>query len=207
MEPRTIATEIEEVVPGIWRWHILDDRIGSESDAYAVATDSGAVLIDPLPLAPDQLARLGPVAAICLTAACHQRSAWRYRKEFGVKVYAPQGCRETDEEPDIRYRADDALPGGLTAVYTPGPENAHYAFLRKATPSALFCADLISREDGDVLEFIPFDYHDDPDATIASTRRLLDLDFSVLCLAHGTPITDDPHAALRDLLARETEED
>ena len=29
---------------------------------------------------------------------------------------------------------------------------------------------------------------------------LLDLRFSILCFTHGTPILDDPHAALRELL-------
>ena len=31
-------------------------------------------------------------------------------------------------------------------------------------------------------------------------ERSLELDFGILCLAHGTPITSDPHEALRELL-------
>jgi hypothetical protein len=31
-------------------------------------------------------------------------------------------------------------------------------------------------------------------------EKLLDLPFSVLCLDHGAPVTDDPKAALRALL-------
>jgi hypothetical protein len=31
---------------------------------------------------------------------------------------------------------------------------------------------------------------------------LLDLRFSVLCFNHGTPITDNPQAVLRELLQR-----
>ena len=35
-EPRATAKRIDQVAPGLWRWHVLDERIGSESDAYAV---------------------------------------------------------------------------------------------------------------------------------------------------------------------------
>jgi|APTNR8051073442_1049403.scaffolds.fasta_scaffold15281_4 glyoxylase-like metal-dependent hydrolase (beta-lactamase superfamily II) len=198
-EPETIAETIEKVLPGVWRWHVQDERIGAESDAHAVQDVAGTVLIDPLPLRPAALERLHPIVAICLTAACHQRSAWRYRREYGVKVYAPEGARATDEEPDVRYRADELLPGGLKAIHTPGPEHAHYAFWREPSPGVLFCPDLIMRDAGGALAFMPAEYHDDPEATRDSVRRLLDLAFDVLCLDHGAPITADPHAALRTL--------
>lgn len=200
-EPRATATRIEEVAPGLWRWHVLDERIGAESDAYAVRGEAGTVLIDPLPLAGEALRALEPVAAICLTAACHQRSAWRYRKAHGVNVYAPEGSRRMDEEPDRRYGDGDALPGGLVAIHTPGPEQVHYAFLREAAPAVLFCPDLVMRGETGGLAFVPAEYHDDPEATRASVRRLLEYRFDILCLAHGAPITDNPHAALRELLA------
>jgi glyoxylase-like metal-dependent hydrolase (beta-lactamase superfamily II) len=202
-EPKAVAETLEEVVPGIWRWHVLDERIGSESDAHAVSDQTGTVLIDPLPLRDEALKRLEPIVAICLTAACHQRSAWRYRRAFSVKVYAPADCRAMDEESDGRYRAGDMLPGGLKAIHTPGPEQTHYAFWRERSPAVLFCADLIMREDGGDLAFIPAEYHEDPEATRESVRRLLDLPFEVLCMDHGAPITADPHAALRKLLGRD----
>lgn len=199
-EPETIAGKVERVVPDVWRWFVWDDRIDFESDAHAVADARGTVLIDPLPLRPEALRKLEPVAAICLTAACHQRSAWRYRKQFGVKVYAPEGSRAMEEAPDITYKAGDVLPGGLTAIHTPGPEVPHYAFWREAGPGVLFCPDLVMRSEGGDLEFVPPSYHEDPDATRDSVRRLLDLPFSVLCMDHGAPIRKDPHAALRKLL-------
>ena len=205
-EPKAVAETVEEVVPGVWRWHVWDDRIDFESDAHAVSDEGGTVLIDPLPLQEEALKKLEPIVAICLTAACHQRSAWRYRKTFGVEVYAPEGCRAMDEEPDVRYRTGEMLPGGLKAIHTPGPEEAHYAFWRERSPAVLFCPDLIMYETNGEYEangelaFIPAEFHDDPEATRDSVRRLLDLPFEVLCMDHGAPITADPHAALRKLL-------
>jgi glyoxylase-like metal-dependent hydrolase (beta-lactamase superfamily II) len=202
-EPNAVAESLEEVTPGIWRWHIWDDRIDFESDAHAVACDGGTVLIDPLPLHEDALRKLEPIIAICLTAACHQRSAWRYRRDFGVKVYAPEGCRTMDEEPDVQYAADAVLPGGLRAIHTPGPEPAHFALLRKASPAVLFCPDLIMRTADGAIAFISPAYHDDPDATRTSVRRLLTLPFQVLCFDHGAPLTANARLALRRLLNEE----
>jgi glyoxylase-like metal-dependent hydrolase (beta-lactamase superfamily II) len=199
-EPKAVADTLEEVVPGIWRWHVLDERIGAESDAHAVSDQAGTVLIDPLPLREAALKRLEPIIAICLTAACHQRSAWRYRMAYGVRVYAPQGCRTMDEDPDVRYRAGEMLPGNIKAIHTPGPEEAHYAFWCEGSPAVLFCPDLIMRDAKGALAFIPAEYHDDPEATRESVRRLLNLPFEVLCMDHGAPVTANPHAALRKLL-------
>ena len=203
-EPRSIAERVEEVVPGVWRWTIAhDERIGgAETDAHAVVTDDGAVLIDPLPLAPEALERLGRVEAICLTAACHQRSSWRLRQELGVSVHAPRGAKTLAQEPDASYEDGDALPGDLRAVYTPGPESAHYSFLLERGPRVLFCSDLLTHYPGRALEFVPLHYHDDPEATKRSVRGLLELGFDVLCLDHGSPITQSPHSAIRGFLER-----
>jgi hypothetical protein len=86
-------------------------------------------------------------------------------------------------------------------VRTPGPEETHFAFLRRGRPSVLFTADLMTRAPRGALRFIDPDLHDDPEKTRRSVRRLLDLPFSVLCLSHGSPIRRGPHAAIRRLLA------
>lgn len=198
-EPVAVADTLVEVVPGVWHWRVTDERIGgSTSASHAVAVPEGTVLIDPLPLVDTALARLEPVVAICLTAQCHQRSAWRYRKRYGVPVHAPE-TRPMDEEPDTRYRAGDRLPGDLLVLHTPGPEEAHYSFLLEREPGVLFCSDLLMLAEGS-LRFVPFEYHDDPAATRRSVESLLELEIGVLCLAHGEPIADDPKDAMRALL-------
>jgi hypothetical protein len=203
-EPKGVADRAEEVVPGVWRWTIpRDERIGGyETDAHAAAADGGIVLIDPLPLRDEALERLGNVEAICLTAQCHQRSSWRYRRRFDAPVYAPAGVRPMEEEPDELYEEGDVLPGGLRTIRTPGPEEIHFGFLREREPRVLFCPDLLTNYPGEGLDFVPLKYHDDPPKTRESVERLLDLDFAVLCFNHGAPIVDDPHGAIRGLLAR-----
>jgi len=48
---------------------------------------------------------------------------------------------------------------------------------------------------------VPPEYHEDPAETRRSVERLLELPFSVLCLDHGVPLTDDPKAEIQRLLA------
>lgn len=56
-EPKAVAETVDEVVPGVWRWHVLDERIDAESDAHAVSNQGGTVLIDPRELADDTIKR------------------------------------------------------------------------------------------------------------------------------------------------------
>ena len=191
------------MVPGVFSWHVPNELIGGQTSAsHAVSGESGAfVLVDPVQLADAELSRLEPVEAIVLTAACHQRSAWRYRKRFGVPVHLPVGSRETDEEPDAHYGDGDVLPGGLVAVHAPGPEQPHYALLLERSPGVLFCPDQLMRGPDGTLGLVPGEYHEDPAETRRTVERLLELPFSVLCLDHGAPIVDDPKRAIRKLLA------
>lgn len=216
-EPREVAAGVEVVADGVWHWRISNSGIGgATSSSHAVAAAGRSVLVDPVRLADASLAELPRPAAIALTAKCHQRAAWRYRREFGVEVWLPEDAPAADEEPDRRYAEGDVLPGGLTAVRTPGPEWPHYSFLLERGPGVLFCSDLIGREDiagaaagadgatpldaAAGLHFIPPEYHDDPAETRRSVEKLLGLPFAILCLDHGAPVAVDPKAALRALL-------
>ncbi|MGZ4399728.1 MAG: MBL fold metallo-hydrolase [Gaiellaceae bacterium] len=200
-EPLEIADGADEVVEGVWHWRIHNSNIGGAiSSSHAVSTAEGSVLVDPLRLSEEALRALPQATAILLSAKCHQRSAWRYRSALGAAVWMPEDAPAADEEPDRRYAEGDVLPGDLRAIRTPGPEWPHYSFLLEREPAVFFCSDLISNDGGRNLRFVPPEYHDDPEETRRSVEKLLTLDFSVLCLDHGAPITEDPKAALRELL-------
>jgi Metallo-beta-lactamase superfamily len=202
-EPREIAETCQTVAEGLWHWRISNSAIGgATSSSQALASGGDVVLVDPVQLAPDALAELPAATAICLTAKCHQRAAWRYQAELGAPVWAPVGTAAMDGEPDHRYRAGDRLPGGLLAVHTPGPEDVHFCFLLERGDGVLFCSDLLGLRPGAELDFIPLQYHEDPAATRRSVEGLLDLPFAILCLDHGPPVLDDPKAAIRALLER-----
>jgi glyoxylase-like metal-dependent hydrolase (beta-lactamase superfamily II) len=199
-EPREIAEQVEQVTDGVWHWRIHNAAIGGGiSSSHAVATDDGCVLLDPVRLADDAFDALPRPQAVLLTATCHQRAAWHYRAELGIPVWLPNDARAADEEPDNRYTEGDPLPGGLNAIRTPGPEWPHYSFLLEHGPGIVFCSDLLTNY-GDGLAFVPFEFHDDPAETRHSVEALLELDFGILCLDHGAPLTENPKAAIRELL-------
>jgi glyoxylase-like metal-dependent hydrolase (beta-lactamase superfamily II) len=198
-EPKTVAASIEEVVQGIWRWSIHDERIDFVGAAYAVKTDGSAVMIDPLPLEEAALAELGPVEAIVLTCGSHQRCAWRYRRELGVQVYAPALAKEIDEEPDVRYGDGDALPGELHAVFTPGAGTTQHTLVL-GDPKVAFVPDMLVETPDGRVAMLASRWMYDPEEARRSVEKLLDLDFEVLCLAHGGAVTDDAKDALRAAL-------
>lgn len=209
-EPKAKAKNLEEVVPGVYNWHVRDDRIGGvRSDAYAVVDRDGAVvLIDPLPIDEKLLRPLGSITAIVLTAGNHQRSAWRFRKLFNVPVWAPENAHGLEEEPDNFYTSGDTLPGGLTAFHTPGPAEAMFTLWLQQHPRGIvFLSDLLTHEGRGRPEFVPGKYQDDPIRTRASVRRVFDhLPADTLCFAHGEPIVGAGKSALKLALELDDEQ-
>jgi len=67
-------------------------------------------------------------------------------------------------------------------------------------PGVLLCSAAVMR-DGRGLALTPALHHEHPEETRRSVERLLDRRLSSLCLDHGAPVSDDPRAALRQLLA------
>jgi glyoxylase-like metal-dependent hydrolase (beta-lactamase superfamily II) len=209
-EPKTIARAVVRVAPGIHRWRVFDDRIGgAESVGHAVVEGGKVVLVDPIPVAEEKLRRLGKVEAIVLTAACHQRSAWRFRRAFGVPVLGPRGPGVSPtpgdflEAPDRRYGDGDRLPGGLRAIHAPGPTEAMFALWHPGK-GALFLADLLTREGRGVPRFVPDQYQDAPARTRETVRRLhRTLRPRVLLFEHGSPVTRAARAALAAALERD----
>jgi glyoxylase-like metal-dependent hydrolase (beta-lactamase superfamily II) len=199
-EPRTVAASLEEVVPGIRRWSIYDERINFVGAAYAVATNGGVVMIDPLPLEDEALADLGSVEAIVLTCGSHQRCAWRYRGELGAPVYAPAQAQEIEEEPDVRYGDGDTLPGRLSAVFTPGAGTTQHTLVL-GDPKVAFVPDmLVETPEGRVAMLASRWMYDAAEAR-RSVEKLLELDFEVLCLAHGGAVTEGAKDAVRGALS------
>jgi hypothetical protein len=200
-EPKAVAQEAWQVVPGLWHWNLDDERIsGFIGASHAVATDEGTVLIDPHPLAEDALVGLGAIAAIVLTASVHQRASWRLRRELGIPVWVPAPTRDAEEEPDDRYSEGDRLPGGLDAIFTPGAGTTQHT-LHDRQRRAAFVSDLLVRPRGGRLALLSEHLAHDP-AQLRETveTRLLALDVDILCLGHGEPVTDPPHRALRAAL-------
>jgi glyoxylase-like metal-dependent hydrolase (beta-lactamase superfamily II) len=209
-EPRSSARAVVRVAPGLYRWRVSDDRIGGgESVGHALVERGRVVLVDPIPVAEEKLRRLGKVVAIVLTAACHQRSAWRFRRAFGAPVLGPRGPGVSPtpgdflEAPDRRYGDGDRLPGGLRAVHAPGPTEAMFALWHPGK-RALFLSDVLTHDGRGVPRFVPDQYQDEPARTRQTVRRLHQrLRPRILLFEHGAPLTRGARQALVAALERD----
>jgi glyoxylase-like metal-dependent hydrolase (beta-lactamase superfamily II) len=196
---------VGEVVPGVYRFAMHNEQIDGESDGYAVVEKGRVVLIDPLPMSLPALKKLGTVEAICLTASCHERAAKRYQRQFKVPVYAPKRAVDFEGTKIDRWYGPGArLPGGLKAVHSPGPTDAHYSLYLARSGGVVFCADLLTNASGRKLTFVPGEYQDDPQGTRTSVRQLLKLKFRVLCTNHGKPVKTRAKQAIRRTLAQDS---
>ena len=194
---------MQEIAPGLWHWTALREAIRTDVSSYYLAAER--VVLDPM-VPAEGLAWFeehGRPEHLLLTCRHHDRDAWKLRDAFGCTVHVVAGgAHELDGRgPYETYEWGDELPGGIRAeeVDAISPdETALYIPAHRA----LAVADGVVRWPGvPGLTFVPDHLMDDPEATKAGLRaafrRLLELDFDHLLLAHGEPVVGDAKDALR----------
>ncbi|MBW2270364.1 MAG: hypothetical protein JRH16_17500 [Deltaproteobacteria bacterium] len=215
MQPR-------EILPGLWHWTAAHPKIQIEVSTYFVRP--ARVLLDPLLPPGDGLAWLrehGPPEHVILTNRHH----WRHCSEVGAAFDCPVWCNETglDELEGVEgrervrsFRAGEKLAGGIESheVGFLCPDETALHFVLEGGEGCLAVADGVVRigaggaDDGE-LAFVPDALiAASPDAVArvkrglaAAYRRLLDLDWDALLLAHGLPIERGGKDALARFVA------
>lgn len=207
-EPKTKATRVDEVMPGVWHWWVKDDRIGGHrSEAYALVDEGRVVLVDPLPVELAALRALGEVEAIVLTAGNHQRACWSLRASLGAPVYAPENAFGLEGKPDHSFTGGDLLPGRLTAFHAPGPVESMQALWRTGPVNVIFLSDLLTHDGSGQAKFVAAAWQDEPWRTRDSVRRIAEgLPVDALAFAHGPPIIGRARQVLEQALAEDDEQ-
>jgi hypothetical protein len=194
---------MREIGPGLWHWTARHPHIGMQVSSYHLSAER--VLIDPLIPAEglDWFRAHGVPEHVLLTNRHHDRDAWRLREAFGCVVHCVRsGLHELEGRGPVEaFDPGDVLPGDITA-YDVGVICPDETALYIPAHHALACADGVVRWPGqESPTFVPDHLMDDPEQTKAGLRdayrRLLDLDFDLLLLAHGDPVTSGGKAALR----------
>jgi hypothetical protein len=193
---------LKELSPGLWHWRALHPGIGAEVSSYYLRDER--VLIDPM--IPEE--GLGwfsdfPPEHALLTSRHHDRHAWRFQKAFDCRIHcgaeAVEELRSRGPIEGFAFGAD--LPGGITACEI-GAVFPEETALHIPRHRALACGDgAVRHPRREGLTFIPEAYMNNPAETKPQLRRsyrtLLNLDFDVLLLAHGDPITEDGKQVLQ----------
>jgi len=195
---------VHEIAPGLWHWTARNEHIQKDVSSYYLLGER--VLIDPMiPAAGlEWFQQHGVPEHILLTNRHHDRDSWRLRKELGCTVHCVQsGLQELEGRgPVAAFDFGDELPGGVIA-HEVGAICPDETALHIPAHRALACADGVVRWSGHQgeLAFVPDFLMDDPERTKAGLRgayrRLLELDFDLLLLAHGDPVVGGANDALR----------
>jgi hypothetical protein len=199
---------VEEIAPGLWHWKALRQSIGSEVSSYYLLGER--VLIDPM-IPTEGLGWFdehGRPEHLLMTNRHHDRDAWKLQDAFGCIVHCIRdGLHEVVGRGTVEsFEFGDVLPGGVGA-YEVDAICPDECALHVPGHRALACADGVVRWPTDgPLSFVPDELMDEPERTKAGLRdayrRLLDLDFDRLLLAHGDPMIDGAKDALYAFIER-----
>jgi hypothetical protein len=193
---------VQEIAPGIWHWTAVHPRIKIRVSSYYLPAER--TLIDPI--APseglDWFAEHGPPTDVLLTNRHHYRSSARFVDRFGVTVHCVrEGMHEFSRGEGVEsFDFGDELPGGVIA-HAVGAICPDETALHVPARQALAVADGAVRwTEGGPLTFVPDGFMDEPEQTKEglreSYRRLAELDFRHLLLAHGEPFVGTGREAL-----------
>jgi hypothetical protein len=195
---------MNEVLPGVLHWTTHHEGIGLRVHSHFAV--EAAALIDPrVPEGGvEEVARYGRPDRILLSNRHHLRHSEELAATFGCPIRCHEaGLHEFGDGPEVQpFRFGDEVAPGITALEMGALTPEDTVFRLGAGPGALLFADGLIRDDDGALAFVPDSLMgDDPEAVKRglheSLRRLLDEDFDALLFAHGEPLPEGGHEALR----------
>jgi len=193
---------VQEIAPGIWHWVEVHPRIKIPVSSYYLPDER--VVIDPVgPLrALPVFEEHGAPTDVLLTNRHHYRASGEFAERFGATVRCVrEGMHEfTHGEVVEPFDFGDELPGGIVA-HRVGAICPDETALHIPSREALAIADgAVRMKQTDPLGFVPDAFMDEPEQTKdglrESYRRLAELPFRHLLLAHGEPIAFEGREAL-----------
>jgi len=101
---------------------------------------------------------------------------------------------------DIQLEGGEVLKplGGLEVIHTPGHTPGSTSFFSRQN-KLLITGDAL-RKRRKTLNLPPKMASSDLTKALESVRNIARLDFNILCLGHGLPVSEDVHAKLQDLI-------
>ncbi len=194
---------MQEILPGIFHWAGVHPRIGIEVSSHFVLGSGTA--IDPLlPAEGIEWFEGRDLRRVVLSNRHHLRDAQLLAERFGCPIYCHEaGLHEFAQGPRVHgFEFDERLADDIVALWMDAICPDDTVLRIEAGAGALLFADSLIHH-GEV-GFVPDDLiGDDPEGVKRHIRQrcatLLDEEFEHLLFAHGAPLIDAGHEALRTL--------
>jgi hypothetical protein len=193
---------MREIGPGVHHWKARHPRIQVEVSSYYV--EPAATLVDPLepPEGIEWFESRTKPERVVLTNRHHYRHSDRFAGAFECPVLCNEnGMHEFDDGREVQgFAFGDEVAPGITAVEVGVLCPEETALQIEVGDGFMALADSLTNYEE--LGFVSDNLlGDNPEAIksglLDSFRRLLDLDFDGLLLAHGNPIAPGGKGALR----------
>jgi glyoxylase-like metal-dependent hydrolase (beta-lactamase superfamily II) len=193
-----VAAQLRDIASGLWIWRLEYPDWRPEAGWPQVVTSTcvesrGEVaLLDPL-APPEEAAEIWerlderPPTIVVVLKPDHVRSVDLFVGRYGARAFGPwlfwrQDIPETELEP---IEPGSELPGGLLALYDGRGRNETPLWLPEQR--ALVFADALTAPEGE-LRVWESPAHEE--RALPALRRLLELPFEHVIVAHGDPVHD-----------------
>lgn len=212
---------LRPISPNVFWWVEMHGEARGEpytwnSHLVRIEEEGVIALVDPLPLSADEIREVeetGTPTHILLTCNYHLREADAFRDRWGSKILLQkEQLPEAETAIDGTLEDGDLLWGRIEVIRVPDvrfPEEL--AFLVRSDDVLIVgdavCGGRMDRgiPEGEIRIPLPglFYFPEGPRDARDPLRRVLDFPFSKMCFAHGSPVLDEPKAALRRFLEDE----
>ncbi|MEM6820889.1 MAG: hypothetical protein AAF558_02945 [Verrucomicrobiota bacterium] len=196
--------EFQKLTPHIATWSVYCDKARTSLHAHAHVFQDNLALIDPvLPKSSSvwhKIMQMGNPNLIVLTNGNHERDSKRIAEEYKIPIAASApASKSLSRKPDI-ILDDRVQMQGLKPIYCPGGGPGESALFSEST-RCLFLGDAIVNLPDTGLQLLPEKYCEDTKQNTRSLRQLLNLDFKLVLVAHGVPLSESPKTQLKKLLS------
>jgi len=202
--PFVTAAEIHQLSPSLWIWQQYDPAVKADLFSSAIRTTAGIYVIDPIPLAEDQLRLLkgcDQIVGIIATNANHHRSALAYADRFLVPIFAdPKTFPESKPRRLNALSGDLKIGGDLEVIEIQGAVAGEIALYQESNGGTLVVGDVLINFESYGLAFLPRKYCDNEKRMRRSLHQLLSRPAERIFFAHGMPILSGATARLQQLL-------
>jgi glyoxylase-like metal-dependent hydrolase (beta-lactamase superfamily II) len=162
----------------LFTWSRYDEALHVDFNGLLWKREDGNVLVDPLPLAPENerhLADLGGAAWILITNSDHVRGAREIAARTGARVLGPAGERQSFPIPCERWLSDGEEPfPGLVVRELHGSKTPGELALVLDGDTAIF-GDTVRAHRADALMLLPDQKLREPARVLESLRRFRSL--------------------------------